>query len=54
MIEVAGFDIERATRPFAEPFGVGHPPVARGPLARLQRRVLGSEGMASSAVLCRS
>jgi tRNA (mo5U34)-methyltransferase len=52
MLEIAGFEIERAIRPFAEPFGASHPAVPSGLGARIKRRVLGSDGMPSSAVLC--
>ncbi len=54
MVEAAGFDVVRATRPFAEPFGPGHP--ARGGVrARLRdastRTLAGGAGVPTAAVL---
>lgn len=58
MLEAAGFEAERSTRPYAIPFGAGHP---RRPLrprlvaTSLARRVLaGRDGVPHRAVLARS
>ena len=57
MIESAHFSIERETRPYAIPFGVGHTPrerSARGLLDRLGRRVAsGGDGAPHHAILAR-
>jgi tRNA (mo5U34)-methyltransferase len=57
MIEETGFAIERSSRPYAIPFGVAHPPHARGVRALATvaaRRVLaGGVGVPHRAVLAR-
>ncbi|MHB8329179.1 MAG: class I SAM-dependent methyltransferase [Acidimicrobiales bacterium] len=53
MLEVAGFDVLSATRPFAEPFGVSHPPAKRTVRRYFQRLVCGGDGIPVRAVLCR-
>jgi hypothetical protein len=55
MVSVAGFEIERTTRPFCEPFGPGHP--ARGfslrnlPVRAARTLATGNMGVPHSAVL---
>ncbi|MDX6643940.1 MAG: tRNA (mo5U34)-methyltransferase [Solirubrobacteraceae bacterium] len=56
MVMAAGFEIERATRPYSIPFGPSHPPssLASSTRARLTRRVLtGHFGVPAAAVLAR-
>lgn len=57
MAEVAGFDVVTQVGPFAEPFGVGHPPRAAGVggvARRIARRLLtGGDGVPHSALLAR-
>ncbi len=57
MVHVAGFAIERSTRPYAIPFGRGHPPLDRSPLERTRRAftrlVAGNHGIPHAAVLAR-
>jgi tRNA (mo5U34)-methyltransferase len=57
MLITAGFSIERATRPYAVPFGASHPALPRTPRARLlralSRLVVGGVGVPHSAVLAR-
>lgn len=56
MVFAAGFAIERSVRPYAVPFGPGHPPVrsarARGAQA-LIRALTGGFGLPTSALLAR-
>lgn len=56
MLQSAGFEVLRHTRPYAIPFGAGHPP-RRGPRAAaagLARRVLaGRDGVPHAAALAR-
>jgi tRNA (mo5U34)-methyltransferase len=58
MIRAAGFEIERAVRPYSVPFGVGHRPLPQNPTARARRAanrlVTGLEGVPHSAVLARA
>jgi len=50
MLHTAGFRVQRATRPYAIPFGVAHPPVT----PRLLRRLAaGGQGVPHAAVLAR-
>jgi tRNA (mo5U34)-methyltransferase len=55
MVEAAGFDVERRTRPYAVPFGPAHPPPGRGlstvRSALLTRLVTGARGVPYTAVL---
>jgi tRNA (mo5U34)-methyltransferase len=56
MLSATGFAVERGARPYAVPFGRGHPPVrgARARATSLARRVLlGHAGVPHSAVLAR-
>ena len=56
MVFAAGFEIERGVRPYAVPFGSGHPegsPVRKRAAAATQRLLLGNAGVAHSAVLAR-
>jgi tRNA (mo5U34)-methyltransferase len=57
LAQVAGFEVVRQVGPFAEPFGVGHPPRGGGPRARgvqLARRLLaGGDGVPHAALLAR-
>ncbi|TMK42532.1 MAG: methyltransferase domain-containing protein [Actinobacteria bacterium] len=56
MLFAAGFEVLRATRPYAVPFGVGHPgPNDLGARLRLWRRrlVLGHAGVPHAAALAR-
>ncbi|HZU78375.1 MAG TPA: methyltransferase domain-containing protein, partial [Acidimicrobiales bacterium] len=54
MLKVAGFDLISHTKPFAEPFGVGHPTFRRTPRWMLQRAFSGGiDGVPTAAVLCR-
>lgn len=57
MVEAAGFEIERRTRPYAVGFGPGHPrgrPSPREALRRARTRVLpGGPGVPHAAVLAR-
>jgi tRNA (mo5U34)-methyltransferase len=53
MVTAAGFAVERSTRPYAVPFGAGHPP-RRGWRTALARRLLtGGDGVPHAAVLAR-
>src|SRR5215211_3736600 len=57
MLETAGFDVERSGRPYAIPFGTGHPPRGRSPWDRgralARRAALGADGVPMSALLSR-
>lgn len=54
MIMAAGFQIERAPRPYSLSFGVAHPPPSGGVARRLVTRIAtGSFGVPHSAVLAR-
>jgi tRNA (mo5U34)-methyltransferase len=57
MVGVAGFDVVERVGPFAEQFGVSHPPRSRDPrsLARQWARhvLIGGDGVPHSAVLAR-
>lgn len=58
MVEVAGLRIEHATRPYAIPFGVAHPPRRTRSLAGVRRLALGraiagGEGVPHAAILAR-
>ena len=57
MLEVAGFDVLRTARPYAIPFGTGHPPLGRSLPERakmaVRRRAIGNVGVPMSPVLCR-
>ena len=58
MLEATGFEVERSTRPYAIPFGAGHPP--RGRSARVlgttaaRRLLVGGDGVPHHAVLARA
>lgn len=51
MIEIAGFDVVQATRPFAEPMGVAHPTPRWSLTDRLRGIWLGGLGVPKTAVL---
>ncbi len=57
MLEVAGFEVERTGRPYAIPFGVGHPSSGRSAADRaralFQRATIGGRGVPTSSVLAR-
>jgi tRNA (mo5U34)-methyltransferase len=57
MLEVAGFDVERTSRPYAIPLGAGHPPPDRSVPGRARdlarRATAGGTGVPMSAVLSR-
>lgn len=57
MIRAAGFQIVKATKPYADPYGVSHPPPGRGLRERLNlamiRAVCGRIGVPHAAVLGR-
>ena len=57
MVFSAGFQIIKAIRPYANPFGVSHPPRSRKPRQLLNyaavRLLTGREGVLHSAVLAR-
>lgn len=57
MIRSAGFEIERASRPYAIPFGRGHSSLGRSPrrlLSKTARRLIaGNDGVPHHAVLAR-
>jgi tRNA (mo5U34)-methyltransferase len=57
LLESAGFELERWTRPYAIPFGPGHPDRRRGvrhlPEDLPMRLVAGGVGVPHAAVLCR-
>jgi tRNA (mo5U34)-methyltransferase len=57
MLEVAGFDVERTGRPYAIPFGAGHPPPGRSAAERarllFQRATVGGSGVPMSTLLAR-
>lgn len=51
LVELAGFEVVRAGRPFAERFGPGHPTVRR-PMSRLLRKaLLGADGVPHATLL---
>lgn len=56
MLEVAGFDVVRAPRPYSIPFGPAHPERERSPKeiahALLQRTITRGRGVPTQAVLC--
>ena len=58
MIEETGFAIERASRPYAIPFGEAHPPRTPGPrgaaIAAARRVLAGGDGVPHRAVLARA
>lgn len=51
MLHTAGFDITETTRPFARPYGAGHPPVRRTARGRVRAALLGGVGVPMSAAL---
>lgn len=57
MLESAGFDLVRQGKPYADPFGPGHPSSGRNPRARVvstaRRSWLGNDGVPHVAVLAR-
>ena len=61
LVEVAGFEVVHARRPWCEPFGAGHPARAHGSLrdpralaaSAVQRLLMGGEGVPHAAVLAR-
>ncbi|MEY2464551.1 MAG: tRNA (mo5U34)-methyltransferase [Acidimicrobiaceae bacterium] len=57
MLESAGFDVVERGRPYADPFGPGHPTAGRGLRARavstVRRARLGNDGVAHAAILAR-
>ena len=54
MLEAAGFSLERWSRPYSIPYGVGHPPRATAWRRALARRILtGGDGVPHQAVLAR-
>lgn len=53
MLELAGFDIERSTRPYAIPYGVTHEPTRQHLTARLSRLVCRGDGVPHTAALAR-
>jgi hypothetical protein len=53
MLEVAGFDIVRTSRTFAEPEGVAHPRSVRTLRSRLEKLACHGTGVPVQAILCR-
>ena len=57
MLQSSGFDILRRGKPYADPFGPGHPAPGRNPRARLvsavRRSRLGNDGVPHVAVVAR-
>jgi tRNA (mo5U34)-methyltransferase len=57
MLEAAGFDVIRRGKPYADPYGVGHPPPGSDPRSRaisaLRKARLGNDGVPHVAVLAR-
>lgn len=51
MLEMAGFEIVRTTRPFVEPMGIAHPPAHWRIRDRVRAQWLGGLGVPKSAVL---
>lgn len=53
MLEMSGFEVVMAGKPFAEPFGVAHPKPTWGASDRIRSRWLGGFGVPKVAVLTR-
>jgi tRNA (mo5U34)-methyltransferase len=53
MLQVAGFDIEKVSRPYAVPFGTAHPAPRTGLGPMVTRRLLRGSGVPMSAALTR-
>ncbi|MHB8467104.1 MAG: methyltransferase domain-containing protein [Acidimicrobiales bacterium] len=53
MLNVAGFDVVSASRPFAEPFGASHPPVRHDLESRLAKLLCRGDGVPVRAILAR-
>jgi tRNA (mo5U34)-methyltransferase len=55
MVRAAGFEVLEQVGPFAEPFGVSHPPLGRTPVSRvrhfIRRALTGGVGVPHSALL---